>query len=70
MAWRPNLRAGWVAASKGCRFDPEFRAGAVRVVKEAGKPVAQVAQVARDLGINPHTLNDWTHMDRRAARLP
>ena len=48
-------------ASKRRRFDPEFRAGAVRIVKETGKPVAQVA---RDLGINPYTLNNWMHMDR------
>ncbi|WP_425547331.1 transposase [Actinomadura vinacea] len=32
------------------RFDPEFREGAVRIVKETGK---SVAQVARDLGVNP-----------------
>ncbi|WP_214109829.1 transposase [Acrocarpospora catenulata] len=50
-------------ASKRRRFDPEFRAGAVRIVKETGKPVAQVA---RDLGINPYTLNNWVHMDRLA----
>jgi transposase-like protein len=31
------------------RFDPDFRAGAVRIVKESGKPIAQVA---RELGIN------------------
>lgn len=31
------------------RFDGEFRDGAVRVVRETGKPIAQVA---RDLGIN------------------
>ncbi|WP_083822118.1 transposase [Saccharopolyspora spinosa] len=30
------------------RFDPDFRAGAVRIVAETGKPVAQVG---RDLGI-------------------
>ncbi|MEV6865010.1 transposase [Streptosporangium subroseum] len=50
-------------ASKRRRFDPEFRAGAVRIVKETGKPVAQVA---RDLGINPYTLQ--MHMDRLAAQ--
>ncbi|MFC6881514.1 MULTISPECIES: transposase [Actinomadura] len=43
------------------RFDPEFREGAVRIVKESGKPVAQVA---RDLGINPYTLHNWMKADR------
>ncbi|MEV4525776.1 transposase [Streptosporangium sp. NPDC049304] len=46
------------------RFDPEFRAGAVRIVKETGKPVAHVA---RDLGINEYTLHNWVQMDRLAA---
>ena len=46
------------------RFDPEFRAGAVRIVKETGKPVAQVA---RDLGISPYTLHNWVQADRAAA---
>ena len=38
------------------RFEPEFRAGAVRIVQETGKPVAQVA---RDLGISAYTLHNW-----------
>jgi transposase len=31
------------------KFDQDFREGAVRLVRETGKPIAQVA---RDLGIN------------------
>ncbi|GGO64709.1 transposase [Nonomuraea cavernae] len=45
------------------RFDPEFRAGAVRIVKETGKP----SHVARDLGINAYTLHNWVQMDRLAT---
>ncbi|MGN9847362.1 transposase [Nonomuraea sp. H19] len=46
------------------RFDPEFRAGALRIVKETGKPVAHIA---RDLGINEYTLHNWVQMDRHAT---
>jgi hypothetical protein len=35
------------------KFDRDFKEGAVRLVREIGKPVAQVA---KDLGINPGTL--------------
>ena len=38
------------------RYDPEFKAGAVRIVLETGKPIAQVA---RDLGVHPGTLGNW-----------
>ncbi len=30
------------------KYDPEFREGAVRIVRETGKPIAQVAQGSRD----------------------
>jgi transposase len=53
-----------VAGTTRRRFDPEFRAGAVRIVKETGKPVAQIA---RDLGINEYTLYNWVQMDRHAT---
>jgi transposase len=46
------------------RFDREFRAGAVRIVAETGK---SVAQVARDLGISVYTLHNWVRAERRQA---
>ena len=42
-------------------YDPEFREGAVRIVLETGKPIAQVA---RDLGINDGTLGNWVKKER------
>ena len=44
------------------KFDAEFREGAVRIVRETGKPIAQVA---RELGVNEGTLGNWVGLDRR-----
>ena len=38
------------------KFSPQFRAEAVQMVFETGKPVAEVA---RDLGVNDGTLGNW-----------
>ncbi|WP_031468451.1 transposase [Sciscionella sediminilitoris] len=43
------------------KFDPEFRDGAVRLVLDTGRPVAEVA---RELGINPGTLGNWVAKQR------
>jgi transposase len=45
------------------KFDQEFKAGAIRIVRETGRPIAQVA---RELGINEGTLGNWVAADRRA----
>ena len=44
------------------KFDQDFREGAVRLVRETGKPIAQVA---RELGIKEGTLGNWVGADRR-----
>ena len=44
------------------KFDEDFRRGAVQLVFETGKPIAQVA---RDLGIHEGTLGNWSATERR-----
>ena len=43
------------------KYDPEFREGAVRIVRETKKPISRVAE---DLGIHPGTLGNWVNKDK------
>ena len=45
------------------KFDEHFKQGAVRLVFETGKPIAQVA---RELRVNDGTLGNWVAAARRA----
>jgi transposase-like protein len=43
------------------QYEQEFKEGAVRIVQESGK---SIAQIARDLDINAGTLGNWVARDR------
>jgi len=43
------------------KFDQGFKEGAVRLVRETGKPIAQVAG---ELGIHDGALGNWVNADR------
>lgn len=45
------------------KFSPEFRDEAVKMVTVGNRPVAQVA---RELGINPGTLGNWVAQYRKS----
>jgi transposase-like protein len=49
------------------RFSPEFKAEAVQLVIESGRPVAQVA---RELGVVEQTLGNWVKAWRDANPEP
>ena len=44
------------------KFDRDFKEGAVRLVRETGKPIARVA---RDLGINEGTFGNGVNAGKR-----
>jgi transposase len=46
------------------KYDEDFKQGAVALVVETGKPIAQVA---RDLGVSKGTLGNWCAKARAAA---
>ncbi|KOV57279.1 transposase [Streptomyces sp. MMG1121] len=54
-------------AEKRRKFDAEFREGAVRIVTETGRTIAEVA---KDVGINETTLASWVSRARRAGTAP
>jgi transposase len=45
------------------KFSPQFKAEAVQLVIETGRPIAEVA---RDLGVNDGTLGNWVKAWRDA----
>ena len=49
------------------RFSAQFKAEAVQMVIETGRPIAAVA---RDLGIHDGTLGNWVNADRQAHPEP
>jgi transposase len=44
------------------KYDEDFKQGAVRLVFESGRPIAQVA---RELGVHDGTLGNWVAQARR-----
>jgi transposase-like protein len=49
------------------KFSPQFKAEAVQMVVETGRPIAEVA---RDLGVNDGTLGNWVKAWRDANPEP
>ena len=47
------------------RFDKDFREGAVRIVIETGRPIAEVA---RELGVHEGTLGNWISQHRTTLK--
>ena len=45
------------------QYSEEYKSGAVRLVNDSGKPVAQIA---RELGVNANVLHRWAREEREA----
>ncbi len=56
------LKGEMAMAETRRKFEQDFKEGAVRLVRETGKPIAQVA---RELGIHDATLGNWVNAERR-----
>jgi transposase len=52
-------------SEKRRKFDQDFKDGAVRIVLESGRPVAEVA---RELDVHEGTLANWVHKARESQK--
>jgi len=52
-------------SEKRRNFDQDFTDGAVRIVLESGRPVAEIA---RELDVHQGTLANWVHKARASQR--
>ena len=48
------------------KFTPEYKAEAVELVTNSGRPIAEIA---RDLGINEGTLGNWVNMAKKRGEV-
>jgi transposase len=61
-SYRRDVASKEVIGDATAKFRSRVPGGAVRIVRETGKPIAQVA---RELGLNEGTLGRWVNLDRR-----
>ena len=47
------------------KYDREFKEGAVRLVLDTGRPIAEIA---REIDVHPGTLGNWVDQARQAER--